>query len=206
MPNLLCWLAHVIPTKITFHAVVLLVVDAQNDDGDTVLHWTVRTGLRGCDLVWVLIENGCRPAILNIYFKRAIDVCADGFHLAATVAACCVEGEKSCLPFKQWYSLAPQWTSENYSRDSSHVCQISLKALRCSPKASRICSFSTSFGQPRPRCSRTPFPFRMVGLGSRSRVNRAHIVNPSDGSLLEELISTKLGVNTCLYNEDQAQD
>ena len=44
LPNLLCWLAHVIPTKITFHAVVLLVVDAQNDDGDTVLHWTVRTG------------------------------------------------------------------------------------------------------------------------------------------------------------------
>lgn len=35
-------------------------------------------------------------------------------------------------------------------------------------------------------------------------VNRAHIVNPGDGSLLEELFSTKLGVNTCLYNEDQA--
>ena len=37
-------------------------------------------------------------------------------------------------------------------------------------------------------------------------VNRAHIVNPGDGSLLEELFSTKLGVNTCLYNEDQAED
>lgn len=37
-------------------------------------------------------------------------------------------------------------------------------------------------------------------------VNRAHIINPGDGSLLEELFSTKLGVNTCLYNEDQAED
>ena len=52
------------------------------------------------DMVRVLIENGCRPAILNIYFTRAIDVCADGFHLAATVAAGCVEGEKAYLPFQ----------------------------------------------------------------------------------------------------------
>ena len=75
--------------KISFHAVVLLVVDAQNEDGDTVLYWTVRTGRRGMDLVQVLTENGCRPParILNKYFKLAIDVCADGFHLAATVAA-----------------------------------------------------------------------------------------------------------------------
>lgn len=37
-------------------------------------------------------------------------------------------------------------------------------------------------------------------------VNRAHIVNPGDGSLLEELFSSKLGVNTCLYREDEAED
>ena len=37
-------------------------------------------------------------------------------------------------------------------------------------------------------------------------VNRAHIVNPEDGSLLEKLFSTKMGVNTCFYNEDQAKD
>jgi len=37
-------------------------------------------------------------------------------------------------------------------------------------------------------------------------VNRAHIVNPGDGSLLEELFSSKLGINTCLYVEDNADD
>jgi amino-acid N-acetyltransferase len=37
-------------------------------------------------------------------------------------------------------------------------------------------------------------------------VNRAHIVNPGDGSLLEELFSSKHGVNTCLYHEENAED
>ena len=77
LPNHLFWLAHVTPTKITFHAVVFLIVDdAQNEDGDTVflLHWTVRTELRERNLVRVLIENECRPAILNNYIKHAIDV------------------------------------------------------------------------------------------------------------------------------------
>ena len=53
--------------------------EAQNDDGDTALHWAVRSGLRGIDVVRVLLENGCRAAILNNSFKRAIDSCADGF-------------------------------------------------------------------------------------------------------------------------------
>ena len=34
-------------------------------------------------------------------------------------------------------------------------------------------------------------------------VNRAHIVNPTDGALLEELFSSKNGVNTCLYRDDE---
>lgn len=37
-------------------------------------------------------------------------------------------------------------------------------------------------------------------------VNRAHIVNPGDGSLLEELFTSKLGMNTCIYQEDKAED
>lgn len=38
-------------------------------------------------------------------------------------------------------------------------------------------------------------------------VNRAHMVNPySDGSLLEELFSSKEGLNTCLYHEDESED
>ena len=58
---------------------VLSFVDAQNSDGDTALHWAMRTGLRGMNVVRVLIENGCRPAILNSLFRRAVDVSADGF-------------------------------------------------------------------------------------------------------------------------------
>ena len=40
----------------------------------------------------------------------------------------------------------------------------------------------------------------------RGNVNRAHIVNPGDGSLLEELFTSKNGINTCLYLEGRADD
>lgn len=38
------------------------------------------------------------------------------------------------------------------------------------------------------------------------RVGRAHIVNPLDGALLEELFTSKNGANTCLYHDDDAED
>lgn len=34
-------------------------------------------------------------------------------------------------------------------------------------------------------------------------VKRAHIVNPSDGALLEELFTAQNGANTCLYHDDE---
>lgn len=35
---------------------------------------------------------------------------------------------------------------------------------------------------------------------------RAHIVNPGDGALLEELFTSKNGANTCVYRENEASD
>jgi amino-acid N-acetyltransferase len=37
-------------------------------------------------------------------------------------------------------------------------------------------------------------------------VKRAHIVNPGDGTLLEELYTAKHGANTCLYKDDEHDD
>lgn len=37
-------------------------------------------------------------------------------------------------------------------------------------------------------------------------VRRAHIVNPGDGALLEELYSAKHGTNTCLYHDDEQDE
>mmetsp|Transcript_3903 Transcript_3903/g.7766 ORF Transcript_3903/g.7766 Transcript_3903/m.7766 type:complete len:462 (-) Transcript_3903:123-1508(-) len=37
-------------------------------------------------------------------------------------------------------------------------------------------------------------------------VTRAHIVNPTDGALLEELFTTKNGANTCLFHDDEVDD
>jgi amino-acid N-acetyltransferase len=34
-------------------------------------------------------------------------------------------------------------------------------------------------------------------------VTRAHVVNPKDGALLEELFTSKNGANTCLYHDDE---
>jgi amino-acid N-acetyltransferase len=37
-------------------------------------------------------------------------------------------------------------------------------------------------------------------------VRRAHIVNPSDGALLEELFTAEYGTNTCLYHDDEGKE
>ena len=37
-------------------------------------------------------------------------------------------------------------------------------------------------------------------------VKRAHIVNPGDGALLEELYTAKHGTNTCLYHDDEQDE
>ena len=53
--------------------------DAQNEDGDTALHWAMRAGRIAMRAVQVLLENGARPATLNHRFRRPVDVAADGF-------------------------------------------------------------------------------------------------------------------------------
>lgn len=53
--------------------------DAKNEMGETALHWAMRAGDRGMDVVTVLLENGSRPGILSLNFRRPIDVAADGF-------------------------------------------------------------------------------------------------------------------------------
>lgn len=54
-------------------------LDAQNNKGETPLHWAMRVGRSGKDVVAVLLENGARPSVLNKDFKRPIDVAVDGF-------------------------------------------------------------------------------------------------------------------------------
>jgi hypothetical protein len=44
-------------------------------------------------------------------------------------------------------------------------------------------------------------------LQQKNTVARAHIVNPSDGALLEELFtSSKNGLNTCVYHDDKGTE
>jgi len=53
--------------------------DAKNKRGETPLHWALRSGRAGIPVASILIENGARPSVWNIQFKRPIDVAADGF-------------------------------------------------------------------------------------------------------------------------------
>eukprot|EP00536_Pseudo-nitzschia_multiseries_P016337 jgi/Psemu1/263567/estExt_Genewise1Plus.C_10800004 len=53
--------------------------DAKNERGETPLHWAMRAGRVGIPVVSILIENGARPSVWNVQFKRPIDVAADGF-------------------------------------------------------------------------------------------------------------------------------
>jgi hypothetical protein len=43
------------------------------------LHWAMRAGRVGMEVVGVLLENGARASCLNKHFKRPVDVAADGF-------------------------------------------------------------------------------------------------------------------------------
>ena len=43
------------------------------------MHWALRAGRLGIPVASILIENGARPSVWNVQFKRPIDVAADGF-------------------------------------------------------------------------------------------------------------------------------
>ena len=43
------------------------------------MHWALRSGRLGIPVASILIENGARPSVWNVQFKRPIDVAADGF-------------------------------------------------------------------------------------------------------------------------------
>lgn len=54
--------------------------DARNERGETPLHWALRAGRVGMEVAAVLLENGSRPSVWSLDFKRPIDVAADGYH------------------------------------------------------------------------------------------------------------------------------
>ncbi|GKY98023.1 hypothetical protein MPSEU_000760400 [Mayamaea pseudoterrestris] len=53
--------------------------EAKNEDGESPLHWALRAGRVGIDVATVLLTHGARPSVLNKYFRRPVDVAADGF-------------------------------------------------------------------------------------------------------------------------------
>lgn len=57
-----------------------LVTDAQNNLGESALHWAMRAGDAGLHAVQVLLENGARASSCNKDYKRPIDVSGNGFY------------------------------------------------------------------------------------------------------------------------------
>jgi hypothetical protein len=53
--------------------------DAKNSRGEAALHWGMRAGAQGMEVVSVLLENGARPGVLNLEFRRPIDIAGEGF-------------------------------------------------------------------------------------------------------------------------------
>jgi hypothetical protein len=45
-----------------------------------------------------------------------------------------------------------------------------------------------------------------ASLALQEGVARAHIVNPTEGALLEELFTSKNGANTCLYHDEELEE
>ncbi len=59
--------------------IIFFTLDVQNNQGETALHWAMRSGKVGNSVVRVLMENGARASLFSNNFQRPIDVAAFGF-------------------------------------------------------------------------------------------------------------------------------
>ena len=153
------------------------------------------------DLVRVSIENGCRPAIvLNNYFKRAIDVCANGFHLAASVVAAALKARKLVYLSSNGTVLRRNGLRKTMQEIPLKSAKSHLKQYGVHVNQAGFVGFQQASDSLGLDAVKLLFHFGWSAWALDQGVNQAHIVNPGDGSMLEELFLTKMGVNTCLNN------
>lgn len=134
--------------------------------------------------------------------SRGDSVNVNGQHLAAAVAA-------SLKAHKLIY-MANQGSVLSQKGDRKFFQEIPLSFARELCEYHKVRVHKTGFANfEHARKSLEPRAVELLlNLGWASwavdnGVTRAHVVNPKDGALLEELFTSKNGANTCLYHDDE---
>lgn len=134
--------------------------------------------------------------------SRGESVNVNGQHLAATVAA-------SLKAHKLIY-MANQGSVLSQKDDRKFFQEIPLSFAKELCEYHKVRVHKTGFAnfeQARrtlePRAVELLLNLGWASWAVENGVTRAHVVNPKDGALLEELFTSKNGANTCLYHDDE---
>jgi amino-acid N-acetyltransferase len=134
-------------------------------------------------------------------------VTVNGYHLAASVAA-------SLEAYKLIYMANQGCTMEKAVDDLDSpripIQELPLSFAQAITEHHQVKVHNTGFATfETARQSLDPAAVELLlhlgwaAWGLEHGVHRAHIVNPSDGALLEELFTSKNGANTCLYHDEE---
>lgn len=130
----------------------------------------------------------------------------NGYHLAATVAS-------SLEASKLIYVANHDSTVLRKKGEKSTIQELPLSFSKIITNFHQVKCHNTGFATfERARQNLLPGAVELLlHLGWSNwaldrNVCRAHIVNPSDGALLEELFTRKNGANTCLYRDEDGED
>jgi len=153
----------------------------------------IRKSLDNNDVV-LLTTVGCSP--------KGDSVNVNGHHLAASVAA-------SLNAYKLIY-MSNQGSVLSQKDDRKFFQEIPLSFAKDLCDYHKVKAHNTGFAnfeQARqtlaPRAVELLLNLAWSAWAIDQGVTRAHIVNPKDGALLEELFTSKNGANTCLYHDDE---
>ena len=95
------------------------------------MHWALRAGRVGIPVASILIENGARPSVWNVQFKRPIDVAADGFFDEAdpVMAIRALEEKKKKLKKEQRQKLRSAAEERKEARANLFNCSAQSRTL-----------------------------------------------------------------------------
>lgn len=177
--------------------------------------------IRGQDFQYAGYVNNVHPEKINkvladndIVLLSTVGLCrtgdlvnVNGYHLAASVAASLncyklvyLAHEGSILHKKDG---GPNDIIQELPLSYAHEI-VEYNNIKVHPKG--FANFDEAREELDPRAVEFLLHLGWAGWALENGVKRAHIVNPTDGALLEELFTSTNGANTCLFKDDELEE
>lgn len=138
--------------------------------------------------------------------KNGDSVNVNGHHLAATVAAS-LNAYKLIYMSNQGSVLSHKGNQKSNKKFYQEIPLSFAKSLTDYHKVkvhkTGFANFEFARQNLEPRAVELLLNLAWSSWALEQGVTRAHVVNPKDGALLEELFTSKNGANTCLYHDDE---